>query len=1190
MKHRWTHRLTVGFLGMATIFIAMWGCGRERVNPIDSNFEGNTALNPPGDIRIQGGIGRIALNWNPVNSANLAGYGVYRATSATGNFARLSGESSAAEVTTARTTFVDSTLDLSASKIYFYKLKTVDTEGQTSEFSAYVSAEALDDTRAPGAPTNFVAVTDVNNAQVTLGWSAPEMDEGNEELTGLSGYKIFRIKDSQGRLQVQGQQEALVALISELGIDLDNLGDVSEELANIFVQFGPVPSGQTFFVDTDKLEAGVLYVYLVTAVDPAGNTGRAAIALVTVQTPGANLPMPANLSATQNQQARIVVSWNPVADPNLLGYLVLRSQSTQGPFTPVTGDTLFTTGQTQYVDSLVVADEVYFYKVQTVVQDPQFGVLRSDTSTFIDGRAIADESAPGAPSDLIVSLDEDHFQRVTLSWTAPTQDSNKGDLTGLASFEIFRSRDNNTSFVSLATVSGDKESYVDTSVDLLAKYFYAVRAVDASGNAGPRSAAVSVTTKGFAVPSKVSAVGGVRKITLSWDANTEPELTGYEILRFAEPGDATPQRTFKSVLTTYVDTPVVAGQLFVYRVRAVGPSSDVKSELSAFVSAQAEAPALAAPSKVSAVGGIGQIAISWNANTEIELTGYRVLRYTDPAETMPDKTIETLQTTYVDSPLAAGQEFVYRVQALGANDEESALSQYVAARVLVDESPPGAPSDLIVSLDEDHFQRVTLSWTAPTQDSNKGDLTGLASFEIYRSRDNNTSFALLETVSSDQVRYVDTSVDLLAKYFYAVRAVDASGNAGPRSAPVSVTTKGFAVPSKVIAVGGVRKITLSWDANTEPELTGYEILRFADPGDATPQRVFNSVLTTYVDTPVVAGQPFVYRVRAVGPSGVTSELSAFVSAQAEAPVLAVPSKVSAVGGIGQIAISWNANTESELTGYRVLRYTDSAETMPDDTFVTVQTTYVDSPLAAGETFVYRVQALGANDAESALSPIVAAEVLVDDVPPATPGNFTAIPSGGTAIELRWNAPKTDANGNALTGLSGYRIYRTSGASPTELGREEASERATYFLVLVDASERRYFDRDVEGNTAYVYQIAAIDGNGNESPRSARVTARTEVGVVPARDLRADYNSDTQTVTLSWGAPALFDSFIIERAVLPAGGASSQNLSYQTLASEHSTASYVDSGVARRTIYVYRVSVNLNGRISDPTEAVYVSIP
>ena len=984
MKHRWTHRLTVGFLGIATILIAMWGCGRERVNPVDSNFEGGNgaALNPPGNIRAQGVIGRIALNWNPVNNANLAGYGVYRATSATGEFVRLRGEATAAEVTTARTTFVDSTLDLSVSKIYFYKLKTVDADGGASEFSTYVSAEALDDTRAPGAPTNFVAVTDVDNAQVTLGWAAPEMDEGNAELTGLSGYKIFRIKDSQGRLQVQGSQEALLALIGDLGIDLDDLGQLSEELTDIFVQFGTVPSGQTFFVDTDRLEVGVLYVYLVRAVDPAGNTGRAAIALVTVQAPGANLPMPANLRATQNQQARIVVSWNPVADPDLLGYLVLRSQSTQGPFNPVTEDTLFTTGQTQYVDSLVVAEAVYFYKVQTVVQDPTHGVLRSDASTFIDGRAIADESAPGAPSDLIVSLDEDHFQRVTLNWTAPTQDRNGGDLTGLASFEIFRSRDNNTSFALLATVSSDQVRFVDTSVELLTQYFYAIRAVDPSGNAGPRSQPVAVTTKGFAVPRNVLAVGGVQKITLSWNANSESELTGYEILRFADPTDATPQRVFNSVLTTYVDSPVVAGQTYVYRVRAVG-ASNVKSDLSAFVSAQALelVPVLAAPRNVRAVGGVQKITVSWMGNTESELTGYRVSRYTDPAQTTPQATFSTVQTTYVDSPVVAGQTFVYRVQAVGTDGEESERSQYAAAQAL--------------------------------------------------------------------------------------------------------------------------------------ELV---------------------------------------------------------------PVLATPRNVRAVGGVQKITVSWMGNTESELTGYRVSRYTDPAQTTPQATFSTVQTTYVDSPLVAGQTFVYRVQAIGANGEESEQSQYAPAVVSVDQSPPAAPGNLIANAEGGTAVELRWNAPKTDANNRDLTGLTGYVIYRgASGDGLTE-------------LVRVDAAERRYFDRDVEENTAYTYQITAIDAHGNESARTARVTARTEAGVVPARDLRAAYDSGADAVNLRWVAPPVFDSFIVERAELPAGSASSQNLSYRTLVFEHSSTSYVDSGIDSRTTYVYRVRVNLNGRISDPTEAVFVRIP
>ena len=1285
MNHWWTRRLQVGLLGIAIILITMWGCGRERVNPIDSQYEGEggVTLNSPGNIRAQGGIGRITLNWNPVNSTTLAGYGIWRSTSATADFVLLRGESSVPDVTTARTTFVDSTIDVSVSKIYLYKLSTVDVDGQSSELSAFVSAEVLDDTRAPAMPANLVAITDVDGKQVTLGWSAPESDEGNQELTGLSGYRIFRIKDSQGKLQIQGPETALVALATELGIDLDNLGELSDDLKDVFVELGTVPADQTYFLDTDGLEAGVLHVYVVIAVDSSGNTGPPALTLVIISAPGANLPVPAGLRATKNEQARIVISWNPVNDPNLLGYLVLRSQSTQGPFTPVTSDTLFTTGQTTYVDSLVVTDQVYFYKVQTVVQDPELGLLRSDTSTFTDGQALADQSAPGAPSDLIISLDEANFQRVMLNWTTPVTDRNGNELTGLASFEIYRSRDNNTSFALIATVSSDQVSFVDTSVELLTTYFYAIRALDQAGNAGPRSQPISVTTKGFAIPRNVRATPGVQKITLTWTANTEPELTGYEILRFADPTDETPDKTFSSVLTTYVDTPVTADRPFVYRVRAVG-TANVKSELSPPVSAQANesAPVLAAPRNVQARGGIGHITITWSANTEPELTGYRVMRYTDPAQTVAEATFATVQTTYVDSPLISGQTYVYRVQAVGTNNEESERSLYASATVSADQSPPGAPSDLIVSLDEANFQRVLISWTAPTRDSNGNELTGLTSFEIYRSRDNNTSFALIAAVSSDQTSYEDTSVELLTRYFYAVKALDQADNAGPRSQPVSVTTKGFAVPRNLQATAGVQKITLTWAANTEPELTGYEILRFTDPSQETPDRIFSSVLTTYVDTPVTADQPFVYRVRAVGPSNLKSELSAFASAQAiepppvlaaprnvratagvqqitltwaantepewtgyeilrfadpsqetpdrifssvlttyvdtpvtadrpfiyrvravgtsnekselsafvsaqaiaPPPVLAAPRNVRASAGIEYITITWSANTEAELTRYRVLRYTDPSQTEAEATFTTVHTTYVDSPLVAEQTYVYRVQAVGVNNTESDPSLFASATVLIDDIPPATPDNFVAVlASSGTTIELIWDAPIRDANGGALTGLARFVIYRA-----------DPSSDVLTVLTTVDETYRGYRDTGLQNRTTYRYQISAIDHHGHEGPRSPiKTVTTTETIVVPPSNLRASYNGSVPEVNLSWTAPAEYDSFVIQRAVLTAG-ASSQDLTdadYTTLTITHQTTSYDDQSITSGTVYVYRVRTNLSGRISDLSDPpVIVVVP
>ncbi len=1287
MNHWWTRRLQVGLLGIAIILIAMWGCGRERVNPIDAQYEGegSVAVNSPGNIRAQAGIGQITLNWNPVNSTSLAGYGIWRSTSATGDYVLLRGESSVPDVTTARTTYVDSTIDVSVSKIYFYKLSTVDVDGQASELSAFVSAEVLDDTRAPAMPTNLVAITDADGKQVTLGWSAPETDVGNQELTGLSGYRVFRIKDSQGKLQIQGSQAALVQIATELGIDLDNLGAISDDLKDIFVELGTVPAGQTYFLDTDGLEAGVLHVYVVIAVDPDGNIGPPALALVTISAPGASVPVPAGLRATKDEQARIVISWNPVNDPNLLGYLVSRSQSTQGPFTPVTSDTLFTTGQTTYVDSLVTTDQVYFYKVQTVVQDPNLGLLRSDTSTFIDGQALADQSAPGAPSDLIVSLDDENFQRVMLNWTAPVADRNGNELTGLASFEIYRSRGNNTSFALIATVSSDQVSFVDTSVELLTTYFYAVRAVDPDGNAGPRSQPVSVTTRGFAIPRNVRATSGVQKITLTWTANTEPELTGYEILRFTDPTHETPDKTFSSVLTTYVDTPVTADQPFVYRVRAVG-TANVKSELSPPVSAQAteSAPVLAAPRNVRANAGIGHITITWSANTEAELIGYRVMRYTDPAQTEAEAAFTTVQTTYVDSPLVSGQTYVYRVQALGTNNEESERSLYASATVSADQSPPGAPSDLIVSLDEANFQRVTLSWTAPTRDSNGNELTGLTSFEIYRSRENNTSFALIATVSSDQVSYEDTSVELLTRYFYAIRALDQASNAGPRSQPVSVTTKGFAIPRNlqatageleitltwaantepeltgyeilrfidpaqatpdrifssvlttyvdttvtadhpyvyrvravgpsnvksdlsapvfaqatapvlvtprnVRATGGEMKITLTWTANTEPELTGYEILRFTDPTHETPDQIFSSVLTTYVDTPVTAGRPLVYRVRAVGTANIKSELSAFVSAQATElpPVLAAPRNVRATAGIGYIAINWPANTEAELTGYRIMRYTDPAQTVAEATFATVHTTYIDSPLVADQTYVYRVQAIGVNNTKSEPSLFASATVLIDDIPPATPGNFVAgLASSGAAIELSWDAPIRDANGGDLTGLASFVIYRAP--APDSFG---SSSGVLTELTTLDATHREYRDSDLLNRTTYRYQISAIDNEGNESARSPiRTATTTDIVPVPPTDLTVTYNPSVPEINLAWTPPDKYDHFIVQRAAITgaASGAAIRNLTdgdYTTLETEDpiTTTSYSDRDIKSGFTYVYRVRTSLSGRISAPSES------
>lgn len=854
----WRRLCGAGLVGVVVALVGLSGCGRERVNPIDPSFSGSEALSPPSNISATGDINQIRISWNAINSTNLAGYGVWRATSATGSFERLTGEAADTSLTTSRTSFIDSTLNLTSSKVYFYKINTVDLAGRSSALSAFVSAEAQEDNRPPAAPSDLSVVLDEVSGQVTLTWTAPLTDANNQLLTGIQNYKIFRSKNS----------------------------------TDAFVLIATVEAGAgTNYTDRDQLDPEAQYFYRISATDASGNEGSRSQVAGFSGTSDAILATPTGLNAV-GAIGEIAVTWNAVTDPNLLGYLVLRSASTTGTFSPVTADTLFTTGQTEYVDQNVVAQQVYYYKVQAISQDPETQtVLRSVVSAFTDGQSLEDERPPAAPTDVIASLDDNNFRSVGLTWTPPSQDSNGGDITGLVSYRIFRSRETNNSFALLTTIPSTSPAYQDTSVEYLTRYYYTISAVDGAGNVGPRSSAVSVTTKGLATPSNLAATSGVQKITLTWNANTEPELTGYEVLRYVNPTDASPNATFSSILTTYVDTPVTAGQTYVYRVRAVGVNN-LQSDLSNFASAQANEPppALATPTNVRATGSIGRITVSWTGNTETDLTGYRVLKYTDPAQTTAMATFSTVQTTFVDSPLAEGQTFVYRIQALGSGGTASDLSLFASATTLVDDSAPGTPSPFAAVLNGS--TTIQLSWSAPRKDSNGGDLTGLSGFIIYRAVGTSSGgLVALASIDSTRRTYEDGGLDFNTTYIYQISAVDSRGNESTRASSVSLTTAtqgaSIAAPTNLSAtyIGNATppNVTLSW---TPPATFDSFLIQRATlaTGSSTPSAYTTLQLsqsgTSYTDSTIQSGVTYVYRI--------STNLSGQISDPSDIAVITIP--------------------------------------------------------------------------------------------------------------------------------------------------------------------------------------------------------------------------------------------------------------------------------------------------------------
>ena len=326
--------------------------------------------------------------------------------------------------------------------------------------------------------------------------------------------------------------------------------------------------------------------------------------------------------------------------------------------------------------------------------------------------------------------------------------------------------------------------------------------------------------------------------------------------------------------TSYVDSTVGAGVLAYYRVSTV--TSGFESERSEFVSAIAEADSIASLDGVTASGGITRITVSWTSADADDLEGYNVYRATQSDGTYSRLTgIEgtdhtTGQSSYVDSGLVGGQVFFYRVSVV-TTAGESGVSDFAGATVQSDTRPPAAPTFIEGEADADDPEVLTLTWTAPTTDSNGDELTGVASYTIYRSDASAGPFTKVGTSTTPQ--FQDSGREAKTTYYYEIEALDTEGNIGPRSSVTAAATGGVDVPSNVRIVsttpssaGDPPVVTISWDASSGA-IVRYEVQRTqvansttdSDYTDITP----NSLQTSRTDNTVTRGQTYYYRVRAV---------------------------------------------------------------------------------------------------------------------------------------------------------------------------------------------------------------------------------------------------------------------------------------------------------------------------------------
>ncbi|HET6936959.1 MAG TPA: fibronectin type III domain-containing protein, partial [Nocardioides sp.] len=502
---------------------------------------------------------------------------------------------------------------------------------------------------------------------------------------------------------------------------------------------------------------------------------------------------PTGLAGTAVGGNRVDLNWTVSTDNvGVAGYRVERCQGA--------GCTNFTEvgtpSATSFSDTGLAPSTTYRYQVRAVDAAGNFSPYSASASTTTQSPDMTPPSAPTGLAGTAVS-----GSRIDLSWTAAT------DNVGVAGYLVERCQGTGcTNFSQVGTPTAT--SYSDTGLAPSTTYRYQVRAVDAAGNLGPYTAAVTVSTPAAADTTPPSAPAGLTatalsttQIDLAWTASTDNVgVAGYRVERCQGNSCSNFVQVGTPTTTAYSNTGLQANTIYRFRVRGVDAAGNL-SGYSTIVSGRTLAQDTTRPTAptglTATAGSTTRIDLGWTASTDnVGVAGYRVERCQGSGCTTFAEVGTPTATSFSDTGLAASTTYRYRVRAVDAAGNFSTYSSIATATTPAtpDITPPTAPTGLTATAAGS--TQVSLGWTAST------DNVGVTGYRVERCQGAGcTSFSQVGTPSATS--FTDTGLSPSTTYRYQVRAVDAAGNLGPYSAIATATTSATStIPPGLVGAWG----------------------------------------------------------------------------------------------------------------------------------------------------------------------------------------------------------------------------------------------------------------------------------------------------------------------------------------------------------------------------------------------------
>jgi len=451
-----------------------------------------------------------------------------------------------------------------------------------------------------------------------------------------------------------------------------------------------------------------------------------------------------------------VTTYNVYRSDALLGDYMQMNTSAILPIT-ISADakTNTPTEHETYTDRYLEHGKNYYYYVTSV---NAFGIESSPSPTI---EAIPhDTTIHAAPSGV----------RATILGASVLIEWDGSESSHSLRYEVYKSKSEKGQFekivMNVVRKTDAVPSYVDTEVSEGEAQYYFVKAISSDGATSDRSDIVSIFSPDITPPSKLTGVtvkAERGKITLTWRANTEPDLQGYHVERASDTEFATRfLLTEKPVnRATFIDTIAPAVQsTFGYVVYAVdkNDNSSQPSEMVCVKTFDKIPPQT--PFITSAKISDGEVQLEWTKNAEEDFESYGLYR-SEKDSLYFRKITSTKETVYKEKPTGIGMWF-YSVTSIDSLGNESIRSRAVSLRH-EDVKPPLPPAkgNAVVRNHD-----IIVSWE-------KSASLSIAAYQVIRKKVSNNSLVQLGEVKPEKPEFIDANANPEKEYVYLIRARDA---------------------------------------------------------------------------------------------------------------------------------------------------------------------------------------------------------------------------------------------------------------------------------------------------------------------------------------------------------------------------------------------------------------------------------